>query len=469
MIQNSLLRSIQLLIYLFPLSFIFGNSVINFFVLFISVLGILYYKNKILIWEDKSNLYFFILFFFLIFFSSYLNYFFFKENTDAFKSILFFRYLFFFIVIKTIIVNKDINLRSYLIFLFGIIGVISIDIIIQFLFGKNLIGFEPIYVDSLSTYYTSIFRKELIAGGYIMMFATLSFFSIPLIFENKKKSILFLIMLSIALLILFSLVLAGNRMPTILFMFFLLLAGLFYKNKRNKFYIIFSVLLSLIVFISIALKSELIYKKFRNFYIGIPNPVIVIDEINKNYPELEKYKDSGIQFHQIPELKIKEKYEDKTLKQEYDLLPFYTGHVVIFITSIDLFLDKPILGGGIKSFRNYCVDKIYLPNRVCENHPHNFYLDILNDLGLLGLFLLLVPIWRILLSNYKSYKSDLLIKNKISSWVVFSLILAILIHFFPFKSSGSFFSTFNSAYTFFILGIAYGLHEIKIKLLNKEL
>ena len=469
MIQNSLLRSLQTLIYLFPFSFIFGNLIINCFILFISILGILLYRKKILIWNDKITLNFIIFFFLLILFSSYLNYFFFKTNADAFKSVLFLRYLLFFVVIKTVIVNKDINLRKYLIFLLGIVSVISIDIIIQFFLGKNLVGFEPVYVDSFSTYYTSVFKNELIAGGYIMIFATLSFFSISLFFENQKKSVLFLIILTIASLILCSLVLAGNRMPTILFMFFLLLSGLLYKNKRNKFFIISSVVLSLIIFVSIALKSELIYKKFRNFYIGIPNPVVVLDEINKNYPELEKYKNSGIQFHQIPELKIKEKYEDKTLKQEYDLLPFYTGHVVIFITSIELFLDKPLLGGGIKSFRNYCVDKIYLPNRVCENHPHNFYLDILNDLGITGLLLLLIPVCRILLSNYKSYKLNLLEKDKISSWIIFSLILAIFIQFFPFKSSGSFFSTFNSAYTFFILGIATGLHEIKIKLLNKQL
>ena len=44
--------------------------------------------------------------------------------------------------------------------------------------------------------------------------------------------------------------------------------------------------------------------------------------------------------------------------------------------------DKPIIGGGIKSFRNNCINIIHLPNRVCENHPHNFILEILNDTGI---------------------------------------------------------------------------------------
>ena len=140
MIQNSLLRSLQILIYLFPLSFIFGNLIINFFILFISVIGILLYRKKIFIWKDKLIINLIFSFFLLILISSYFNYFFYKENADAFKSILFLRYLFFFIVVKTVIVNNDINLRTYLSYLLGIVSLISTDIIIKYFFKKNLIG-----------------------------------------------------------------------------------------------------------------------------------------------------------------------------------------------------------------------------------------------------------------------------------------------------------------------------------------
>ena len=465
MIQISLLRSIQTLIYLFPFSFIFGNFVINTFVLIITLIGILLYRGKMFIWQDKTLIFFIIFFFFLILISSYFNYFFIKENKDAIKSFLFLRYLFFLLIVRTVIVNRDLNLKNYLIFLFLIVNFISADILIQFFFGKNLIGFNPIRLDALSIYYTGFLREELVAGGYILMFATLSFFSIPLIFKNQKKTVLFSLMIFFALIFLCALVLAGNRMPTLLFMFFLLFAGLIYKNKKN-FFLPFTILLSLVIFIFIFLKSEVIYKKFENFYIGIPNPITVFKEVNKIYPELEKYKNSGVLFLENQEFKDKTKTIAQKIK-EYNILPFYTGHNVIFITSIDLFMEKPFLGGGIKSFRNNCKNKLYLPNRVCENHPHNFFLDILNDLGLIGLVVLLIPVYKILVSNYKSYKHSLLEKEKISNWVIFSLILAILIHFFPIKSSGSFFSTFNSAYTFFILGISIGLHEIKIKQLNR--
>ena len=130
----------------------------------------------------------------------------------------------------------------------------------------------------------------------------------------------------------------------------------------------------------IILNSESLLKRFKsNFKVGIPNPFIIVNELKKDYPNLKKYENSGIQFHNLDEFKSTENYKDYS---------FFTGHLPIYITSIDLFLDKPLLGGGIKSYRNNCVKKVHLPNRVCENHPHNFILEILNDTGLIGLILI---------------------------------------------------------------------------------
>ena len=47
-----------------------------------------------------------------------------------------------------------------------------------------------------------------------------------------------------------------------------------------------------------------------------------------------------------------------------------------------------------------------------KNHPHNFFLDILNDLGLIGFLVLIIPVCKILLSNYRSYKFNLLENEK---------------------------------------------------------
>ena len=48
-----LINTLKILFYLFPLSFLFGNLIINLFVFLIIILGILYYKNDLLKWNDN--------------------------------------------------------------------------------------------------------------------------------------------------------------------------------------------------------------------------------------------------------------------------------------------------------------------------------------------------------------------------------------------------------------------------------
>ena len=184
----------------------------------------------------------------------------------------------------------------------------------------------------------------------------------------------------------------------------------------------------------------------------------MVKQLQNDYPELEKFKDSGKLFDNLPIEKSEKNYE---------LIPFYTGHSIIYLTSLDLFFDAPIIGKGIKSFRNNCIQKVYLPNRICESHPHNFILEILNDSGIVGLILILTPILLLLINLYKEYLLGDNRKNNISNWIYLAIILCLIIHLFPFKSTGSFFSTFNSSYLFLILGFSLGLNEIKFKNTNK--
>ena len=204
----------------------------------------------------------------------------------------------------------------------------------------------------------------------------------------------------------------------------------------------------------IVLKTDILAKRAASFYAGIPNPIVIIEELKKEYPDLKKYENSGKQFHTLDEFETTKNYKK---------LSFFTGHIAIYLTSIDLFLDKPLIGSGIKSFRNQCLKKIHLPNRVWQNHPHNYVLEILNDTGLLGFLLIHYLVIYLLFNNYKDYRFSQKLNSKISNWIYLPIILSLFIHFFPIKSSGSFFSTYNSAFIFLILGIAFGINELKYK------
>ena len=90
-------------------------------------------------------------------------------------------------------------------------------------------------------------------------------------------------------------------------------------------------------------------------------------------------------------------------------------------------------------------------------------LEILNDTGLLGFLLILYLVIYLLFNNYKDYKLRKKLNFTISNWIYLAIILSLFTHFFPIKSSGSFFSTYNSAFIFLILGISFGINELKYK------
>ena len=55
-----------------------------------------------------------------------------------------------------------------------------------------------------------------------------------------------------------------------------------------------------------------------------------------------------------------------------------------------MFLDNKILGVGVKNFRNFCSDRKYTVSRFsCSTHPHNTYIQILAELGLIGILFLI--------------------------------------------------------------------------------
>jgi len=117
------------------------------------------------------------------------------------------------------------------------------------------------------------------------MFSTIGIFAIFNIIETKKKLIYIIIFALLSLFFLSALVLAGNRMPLIMFVFFLFLFALIYKKKEKIYFFTFA----LIAFTSLCytiLNSENLLIRATNFKVGIPNPVIIIDELKKDYPNL---------------------------------------------------------------------------------------------------------------------------------------------------------------------------------------
>ena len=94
-LKNFPLRILQVLIFFFPISFIFGNFFINSITILISLIGIVHYNKNLLNWSDKISLYLVTSFFAIVIFSSYYQILQNGVNKDSIKSLYFFKILHF--------------------------------------------------------------------------------------------------------------------------------------------------------------------------------------------------------------------------------------------------------------------------------------------------------------------------------------------------------------------------------------
>ena len=129
------------------------------------------------------------------------------------------------------------------------------------------------------------------------------------------------------------------------------------------------------------------------------------------------------------------------------------------------------IGGGIKNFRYYCHErpnidrdlKKWNDNRntsiysefICNMHPHNYYLEILTETGILGLITVFCIFMGIL---YVTFVKKYFLKSTLNNdYIIIPFIFLFIAEIFPIKSTGSFFTTGNTTYLFLIIGLMIGL------------
>ncbi len=158
------------------------------------------------------------------------------------------------------------------------------------------------------------------------------------------------------------------------------------------------------------------------------------------------------------------------------------SHRRIFSSAIDVWkmngIFEKIFGSGIKSFREDCwklegQPDVYLgedlmpnkKNRLCANHPHNYYLEILTETGIVGLLIIFVIASLFIFFIIKNLK---LTKNiNIENFILLAAITSLILETLPLKSTGSLFSTMNATYLTLISTIILS-HKTLIKNNNSK-
>ena len=157
---------INFLIILMPVSFIAGNLIINLNLMLIIIFSLLFYGKDIfqvkLFFFDKLLVFVFAFCIFTSIASTYL----FQNNTpnniDTFtikKTFSFLRFLFFYFVLRFLVEKKIFNFKFFFISTAICSVFVSIDLIYQFINGKDIFGFS-----SSSFKLSGPFGDEEIAG-----------------------------------------------------------------------------------------------------------------------------------------------------------------------------------------------------------------------------------------------------------------------------------------------------------------
>ena len=437
-------KTLNILVLVYPLTLTTGNLLINLNIILVCVLGVLVYKKNIFNFNQFKSIFLIFLFFISIIIITGLNL---KsiENQDGFlKSFFYLRYFIFLIVLRSMIKNNHLNIKQLLICCLLVTLFISLDATFQAITGKNFFGLE-----GFERHNPSIFGEEKISGSYIQRFYLFALICLPFIFnklDNKK-----LIIICLLLLIFFSGVLfSGNRMPLIMFAFSIGL--IIFLIKELRLTLLIGCLFCSLIFILLVSTNKNMKKHYTSFYYQSVKTVLDLKKFStKKYPELENQKDKYF----VKEIDIGK--DNKKLREKYEIIMFWSGHQVVFLTAIDVWTDNIFWGNGLKSFRITCWTKLHLPNRVCESHPHNYYLELLNDTGLIGTLIFIFGIFFIIRKKFINFKYY----EKNEKLLFICLLIIIIAEFFPLKSSGSFFSTTNSSFIFLILGMLNGLKKIK--------
>tara|TARA_B110001452_G_C15198363_1_gene415925 strand:- start:45 stop:1133 length:1089 start_codon:yes stop_codon:yes gene_type:complete len=345
------------------------------------------------------------------------------------------RYIFFYFICCYLIKEKKFAINKIFFFYSIFALIISVDVIIQHTLGYNIIGIEiKKFGLSQTPVATSFFMEEPIAGSFIQMFG----FYLAFVVFNKfdKKNILHLTIKIVSLfLISFSIFVSFQRMPMVLWMFFLTIYGIvFYKSKLLPIILSFAILA---LFINNFSSKEIneSYKSFFDNIAGVSGSESVITKTFKNYKIINNKK-------AYDEIK-----SDSIKAQQFE---GGSGHGSLYANAIFIWRDYKIFGIGYKNFYNKCNEKKLTR---CSTHPHNYYLDILVSTGLVGFSIMLIYLTILCIKIFFSLRKKIENKNSKAIDFLFITVINFLIFFFPLKSSGSFFTTANSTYMIITLVI----------------
>ena len=387
-----------------PLFFITGPFLTDLTISLLALTYIiysLYNKN----WQFVKNTFFIAFFIFCIFLiiNGFLSGDYKKSLLSNEAVIFYFRYLFF-IFASVELINSNLKKISWLkISLLTSIILVLVDSYIQFFLGVNLLGYEKYQGWRL----TSFFKDETIVGQFLVKLL-LVFILLSFITNHKRVYSEFFINLLIILTFIITLI-SGERLALFIISSFIL-GLLIYKSPFQRKFLYTVIIISF---------SSLI------IYFMVPD---VNARINQTLLQISS--------------------------NQFSFLPYTPEHEKHYIIALRMFFDSPIFGIGPAMFESLCNDYNYGNLSGCASHPHNFYIQLLAENGLLGFSFMFIFYLYILKNFLKLLLNSYTNKNQTFEFQTYISYLIILCIFFPFVPHNDFFNNHLNFLSFFPLSIS---------------
>ena len=379
-----------ILISFLPLSLIVGSAINNTTIFLIDLIFLyILFKNKEFKFLNSQTFYILLFLWIVLLINMILST---NIENSLSRSFGFFRFILLVFAIKYL-VKQNIKYQNLIFSLWTIFFlVVSLDILFEFFFGFNTLGFK----NNIPGRISSFLDQELKIGNYYIGFILISLSFLYYKFKNSYLLVLLLLIFTAIALI------TGERSNFIkcfimIFIFFIFIPKIDYKKKIWGFLLIF-LITSVVINNNYNLKDRFIVQTFKTISIVNYNPI------------------------------------------QYLKHSTYGSH---YNAAFKIFKNYPFFGVGLKNYRiesgkeDYKNSEYIFTDQRKTTHPHQVHFEILSETGLTGYLSFIICFFLILKISIKNFVNK---KN----FYQLSGILFVICSFLPLIPSGSFFTTFGA-------------------------
>lgn len=455
-----------LLVFIFIISLVSGPFIPDLIVSFSAIVLLFNYNQILQIIRKSRILQILFLFWFYILFSSIFSS---VPLKSFFTSFTFLRFLLFVIAVNLLMHEKNLKYVVFYSFLF-LYSSLFFDSIYQIISGHNILGY-PIFNERVS----SFFGKELIMGSFISRtFFIVLYLLFSLNLRNKEIFYFYIVTIS-----LFLVIVSSERTAFFMYSVTLIFSLLFF-NKKNILKIIFFIISLFFIFLFLNKPSlDRLYNHTLSQIVNTnTNKLNLLSYRHQLHFETafkifqqNKIFGAGIKsFRYICSEKKYSSYDKILLDNKFYAKKSQVGKLFVNndkngkFQNFQIIKDDKIVLKFL--YKDGSAFKLYLANNSevkegdliysyyefengCNTHPHNFYIQFLSEIGIIGFcfltFFFIFTCYRII-KFILTFLNNKFLDPKLILWSGYFAV------FFPLIPNGNFFNNYLCLLTFLPLG-----------------